>query len=152
MPLPAINKLLASYLLRTVNADTTIQGLTGGQPTGDPSAYWYYQAPADVSTSRPAFLTYAELSAPGERGAMTEPVFSFRIYSYGISRAHDVETRLRVLFDKQQHTITGITHANGSSKVPTGVIHGQDLFDASNKFAGREVHIQFGVLTAARTS
>ena len=142
MPLPALSDKITTYLQATLAADNTLKALTGGNVV-DPRVYHYYEAQAELPAGFPAYLSWAQLSRGRERGAVTEPILSIRTYAYDIQRVYDIEVRIHELFDTKVHSISGV------GRTVTAVVHAQDLFDQTNKFTGREIHIQFGAQTAA---
>lgn len=150
MPLPGLSGYLALYTQQRLQTDPTIRFLLGGElPPGDPRVYHYYESPAYADQQHPAFISWAELAKPKEVGGTTEPVTSLRIYSYDIDRVHDVEARVESLFERVVHTVPTTTSPPRTARTVSSIINAQDLYDQSNKFCGREVHVRYGTLTTA---
>lgn len=136
MPFPTFSERVALFIQSTLDGDAPLTAILGAPGR----AYWYYQAPAEVPTG--AYITWANLTGGRERGGVTEPVFSLRIYSFDLAVCLQVESQLRVIFDRKVLTLSG------GAKVTTQVIDCSDIYDQYQKFAGREAHLQVGGLTA----
>lgn len=136
-----LDTALSDWVMTMLSTDSVVQALTGGRPSTDPRVYWFYQADAVLTVEYPAYISFAQMSSGRERGGVTEPVYSFRVYAYDLAVCQAIVTRMNQLFD-------GVVNTLGAGTVTSEKVQASDLFDQANKFAGREVHYSFGVQTA----
>jgi len=129
-------------MISVIAGDATLQSLMGGDGdvSSDPRVYWYYQGDAEVTSAKPAYITYAQLASPESSAGVGAPVYSMLVWGRDVDVVEQVRDRLETLFDKVTYT-----SPSPYSKAFYGrLIHEQDSFQEHSNFAGKTLHFRFG--------
>lgn len=131
---------IKEFIISTLTSDGTIRTLTGAS-IEDPRIYWYYQGDAEVTPTKPAYITYALIADPEVTQAVASPIFSFIIWGRYDNVVAAVRDRLVALFNKQL-LLTGT-----SRQLYGKLVTQQDSFQEQPNFAGITLHFRFGWLS-----
>ncbi|CAN5608060.1 hypothetical protein BH24ACT15_BH24ACT15_34850 [soil metagenome] len=125
-------------LVATLRADPVIAPLLGATAS-DPRVYWYYQPSAEISSTRQAYITYAQTAfPPTDRSATGDPVFTLAICGLNIQVVETIRDRLVALFDERQLATSAGRIIHGTRLAE------HDSFQEHTKFAGRNMQFRFG--------
>lgn len=118
-----------------IRNDTALQALLGGTPQ-DPRIYPYYQGDAQITPTKPGFITYSVVN-PETLMAVEMPVVTLAVWTREWLRAEQVAARLEALFDQQIH----VTAAPDSRRLYTKVLNVNDAYQQEPRYAGKNMHI-----------